>query len=172
MKKKISLSHINEKFNQEVQADFTIAYMGSEKINVLNIIDLGTNYGKRVIAPDRQASKMMSFFEKHWIYHHGAPKSFSADPEFTTDFFQDLLKMHEVECRPRPIRSSSKNVKIERNNGVFKGVLSKVAKEKTSISVDVLIWRASFLTNIFHVSSTMSAFQLARGYSPSIFGVP
>lgn len=127
IKKRVSLSHINEQFTQEVQADFTVAYAGSEKLNILNIVDLGTNYGERIIAPDRKAATMMTLFEKNWIYHYGEPKSFSADPEFTQGFFQDFLKMHQIVCKPRPARSSSKNGKVERNNGVFKSVLGRVS---------------------------------------------
>lgn len=49
----ISLTHVNEAFNQEVQADFTLAYIGAEKIGILSIVDLGTNNGERAIAPTR-----------------------------------------------------------------------------------------------------------------------
>ncbi|PXF40233.1 hypothetical protein BWQ96_10056 [Gracilariopsis chorda] len=42
-RKKISISHVNEAFNESVQTDFLVAYIGVEKYEVLNIIDAGTN---------------------------------------------------------------------------------------------------------------------------------
>lgn len=87
----ISLTHINEKFNQEVQADFTIAYIGTEELVKLKVIDLGTNYEGRTIAVSRDANTMMQPFENLWLYHHGATVRFSADPGFTKDFFKKFL---------------------------------------------------------------------------------
>ena len=110
---------MNESFNEEVQADFTVIYIHGEKYNVLNTVDLGTNYGERIIAKDRKADTMMALFEKVWIYNHGAPKRFSADPEFTKGFFVKFSNSHGISCRPRPARSSNKNGKVERNNGVL-----------------------------------------------------
>lgn len=40
--KKVSLSHLNEAFNQEILADYTVVYIHGEKFEVLNIIDVGT----------------------------------------------------------------------------------------------------------------------------------
>lgn len=57
-KKKVSLNHVNETFNQHLQADFTIVYLVTEKYEVLNIIDAGTRYGERTIARCRDARTM------------------------------------------------------------------------------------------------------------------
>lgn len=172
IKPKISLSHVNTRFNDEVQADFVTVYIREEKYEVLNVIDSGTRYGERVIATSRDSKSMMSLFETEWLYHHGAPTAFSADPEFCKPFFHDFLKSHKIEARPRPSRSSWKNGIVERNNGTFKNVLSRIARENTSASPTTLIARASLMKNMFHGNATLSAFQLAHGYVPSIAGVP
>lgn len=170
--KKISLTHVNEGFNEEVQADYTVVYIKGEKYFVLNIVDAGTRYGERAIANSRDAATMMQMMETEWLYHHGAPKYFSADPEFCKPVFERFLAGHEITLRPRPSRSSHKNGRVERNNGVFKSVLSRLSKEQTNASPWTLVSRASFMTNLFHGSSILSAFQMARGYTPSVLGIP
>lgn len=37
---------------------------------------------------------------------------------------------------------------------------------------ETIIARTSFMTNLFRGSKVMSAFQLVRGYAPSILGIP
>ena len=171
-KKKVSLTHVNEAFNAEIQADYVIVYIKEEKYEVLNIIDLGTRYGERAIATTRSAENMTNMLETEWLYHHGAPDKFSADPEFCKPFMERFLNAHSIELRPRPSRSSAKNGRIERNNGTFKLILSRLSKEHSISSPHTLVARASFLTNMFHGNATLSSFQLARGYSPSILGMP
>lgn len=46
-KKKISLTHVNQAFNESLQADFLVVYLGDRKYFVLNIICMGTKYCKR-----------------------------------------------------------------------------------------------------------------------------
>lgn len=81
-RRKISLTHVNEAFNEEVQADFVTVYIRGEKYEVFNVVDTGTAYGERAIAPSRTAECMQNLFQCEWLYHHGAPRCFSADPEF------------------------------------------------------------------------------------------
>lgn len=119
---KVSLTH--------VQADFVTVYIRDEKYEVLNMVDMGTRYGERFIAPDRNGNTMMHMMESLWVYRHGAPKNFSADPEFCRPFFKKFLTGHDITLYPRPSRSSSKNGVVERNNGTFKIILSKLSKEK------------------------------------------
>lgn len=171
-RRKISLSHINTAFNDEIQADFVTVMIRGERYEVLNIVDTGTRYGERVIACNHSGDTIITLLETEWIYHHGAPGAFSADPEFCKGFFERFLSAHAINLHPRPSRSSSKNGKVERNNGVFKAVLYRLARENTEASARTLVARASFMTNLFHGSSTLSAFELARGYSPSIVGIP
>ena len=170
-KRKISLTHVNEEFNQSLQADFVIVYIRGKKHEVLNMVDAGTNYGERAIARKRTAEVMREIFESHWIYKHGSPASFSADPEFTRPVLTKYLEAHGIVVEVKPSRSSHKNGKVERNNGLFKAILGRLSKEATSASAQLLVSRASFMANLFHGSAVLSAFQLARGYSPSILGM-
>lgn len=172
IRKKVSLTHVNTAFNEETQADFVIVYIRGIKKEVMNIVDMGTNNGERKIAPSRNAQNMMQIFETEWLMRHVAPKQFSADPEFCRTLFKELLRGHGIQLNARLSRSCHKNGKVERNNGVFKTVLEKISKENTDASDELLIARESLLTNLLHGNSGVSAFQLTRGYSPSIVGLP
>lgn len=44
--------------------------------------------------------------------------------------------------------------------------------ELTESIASIIIARESFLTNLFHCISVLSAFQLARGYAPSVLVIP
>lgn len=165
-RRKISLTHVNEAFNSELQADFTFPYFEGSKGTILNIIDTGTAYGERILVPNTSAASVISSFEQYWLYRHGAPKSFGVDQEFDCDQFRTFLRAHSIQFFPRPDRSSHKSGRVERNNAVFKLVFDRIYRELTSTSLPDLVQRDSFLTNMFHGNATLSSFQLVRGYSP------
>lgn len=51
-------------------------------------------------------------------------------------------------------------------------VLEKISKEKCNDSAVVPVSRASLITNMLHEFTVLSSFQMVRGYSPSIIGLP
>lgn len=169
---KVSLTHVNSAFNEEIQADFVMVYIGGTKHEVLNINDAGTRYGERTIASSRSAESIKSMMEVSWLYRHGAPKRFSADPEFCRPVLQRFMTQHGITVLPRPSRSSHKNGRVERNNGVFKLIVERIAKSDPTASALTIVARSSFLTNCIRGSKLLSAFQLVRGYRPSVSGIP
>lgn len=80
--------HVNEALNQEVQADFTIYHILHKKHTILNLLDVGPSYGERAIESSRCTESINKMFEIECMYHHGAPESFSDDPEFCTEEFE------------------------------------------------------------------------------------
>lgn len=80
--KKVSLTHVNQAFNEEMQADFCVVYVGSNTFEMLNIVDVRTGYGERIMAPKRDAGTMKQQLETGWLCRYGSPKEFIADPEF------------------------------------------------------------------------------------------
>lgn len=120
LRRKISLTHVNEAFNSELQTDFTFPYYQDSKISILKINDTGTAYGERVIVSSTSAASMISSFEQFWLYRHGAPKFFGADQEFDCDEFRSFLRAHSIQLFPRVARSSHQSGRVEQNNAVFK----------------------------------------------------
>lgn len=171
-RKKISTTHVNAAFNDELQADFMYVNIREKKHEILNMIDVGTRYGERTITESRTAEEVQKKFESCWFYRHGAPNNFSADHELCRPVLQRFLSRHAIKLNPRPSRSSNKVGRIERNNGVFRSVIDKLQKSDTKANPHTLVARASFFTNLIHGSKLMNSFQLARGYAPSILGIP
>lgn len=52
------------------------------------------------------------------------------------------------------------------SNNVYKSVFEKLSKEKTKADINLLVARASFVTNITFSRSKLNSLQLARGYMP------
>lgn len=171
-RKKISTTHLNSAFNQEVQADYVYITIHGKRHEVLNVIDTGTKYGERIITTSRSAEDMKGQFERIWFYRHGAPSNFSADHEFCRPVLRRFLTRHSIIIHPRPSRSSNKTGIVERNNGVLKTVLDKIQRADAHGTPELILARASFITNMMRGSKIMSAFQMARGYMPSILGIP
>lgn len=117
------MSYINTAFNQEVQADFTVARIHDTNYFVLNMVDLGTKYGIRCRVEDRSARTMNLMLETRWFLEFGSPAAFSADPEFTRCVISYFIKFHKLSLNPRPARASKKNGVVERQNDLFKSIL-------------------------------------------------
>lgn len=170
--RKLSLKHVNKDFNIEVQADFMTVKHQGVNYELLNVSDCNTAFGERSIVTSRGASQMMQKFEESWICRHGPPEKFSADPEFCQPLFVKYLTGYNIKVNERPARSSHKNGRVERNNGLFKSIFEKMSKEKTQAGIELIVARASFASNMMFWRSKLTPFQLARGYLPGIVGTP
>lgn len=62
-RKKISLTHVNNAFNEDLTADFVIVHIRGEKCEVHKIVDAGTRYGERAIAASRNSTCMQLMLE-------------------------------------------------------------------------------------------------------------
>lgn len=92
MSKWISLNHVKEMFNNSIQAIFFSVYISGEMVEVLNVLDPGTNYGERKIVPKKHAIKRKVNLETEWLNLYGAREYFSADPEFYRLTVKKFLK--------------------------------------------------------------------------------
>lgn len=84
----------------------------------------------------------------------------------------DYLQTHKIKYKPRPTRRHNKVYIVERKNETLKEIIRRLDDDITTANSDAIVARATFLSNIFSGSRLMSSFELARGYSPSILGLP
>lgn len=89
---KVSITHVNSEFNQELQAYFVVVYIPGAKYEVLNFNDTDTRYGERAIYTTLSAESINNMFETNRMYHDGAPKRFSADPELCRTVMRRFLE--------------------------------------------------------------------------------
>lgn len=57
---KLSLSHVNEAFNQEIQADFLFLLVKYSIYQILHFVNVGTAYSEAKIVHDRKASTLVT----------------------------------------------------------------------------------------------------------------
>lgn len=82
------------------------------------------------------------------------------------------MAKHNISLNPRSSRSSHKSGIFERNNGVFKSIMEKLQRADKNATPETSIARTSFLSNLTKGYKCISSFQMAKGFSPSILGIP
>lgn len=171
--KKLSLTHVNQDFNDEVQGDFTFVDIRGRKYTVIHYTCTGTSYSEASIVENRRWTTLVNELDKIWIFHHGAPAKLSADDEFNRRPIVAALTERSIEFHPRPPRRHNKVGIIERKNQTLKRIVERLQlDEQCTDSPSKVLAKAVFLSNAFAGSRTLSAFQLARGYCPTIVGNP
>lgn len=157
-RKKVFMTHVNEAFNKTLQIEFLKVFIRNIRYLVLKIICAVTNSGEGVTVPSRSTKLMTIEMECEWLYHHGAPKYFGADPQLCSNEVKAFSAVHQFELKICSSCSSHKKRSVERNNGVPTEELNRIAKEKSTADAETLVKRASFKTNMFHENSRLSSF--------------
>ena len=170
--KKVSLTHVNQAFNEELQIDFMFPTIRGSKQTVMHMTDTGTGFSETTISNSRTARSMQEAIETLWICQHGAPRAVSADDEFNCVALQQFLRAHNIEFKPRPTRRHNKTGIVERKNATIKAILGKLDDELSDATANTLLKRATFFSNMFSGSHILSSFELVRGYRPSVVGLP
>ncbi len=170
--RKISFSRINSQFNEEIQLDFFWTNVRKRQLVCLHIVDTFSSYSEVIIAPTRSQDFIATSIENEWIFRHGAPSKLSGDQEFDKSAIHALCTRHHITICPRPTRRHNKSGIVERKNAIIKNIIARISAERCSSKTESIIARSCFLSNLFSGSKLLSSFQLARGYSPSILGIP
>ena len=170
--RKVSLTHVNEALNQEIQADFTFEYVRKVQRTIFVITDTGTGYTESAIVTSRSIDTIIRYLERLWFTHHGVPVKFSADDECNRRRLRSFLTAQNITYKPKPARRHNKIGIVERKNGLDKNILRKLDREISDADEHTLLSRETFFSNLFSGSKVFSSFQLVRGYSPSIHVIP
>lgn len=124
--RKISLTHVNKSFKQEVQLDFMFHVIRKEKRTVLVITDTGTGFTECCAVSQRSLVTVMQTIETIWFYQHGIPQKVSADEEFNKRQFLRFLKAHDVDYMARPAQRHNKIGIVEGKNVMLKLIINKL----------------------------------------------
>lgn len=170
--RKLSLTRVDAGFNVNIQADFVFCTIGGRKLCVLHVVDTATSFSETSLVPSRSATVMAATIEIIWIYRHGAPSSFSSDYEFQSSPMKKFLSNHQIKLEERPVRRHNKTGVVERKHLTLKRVLERLKTDEEGIEDPTLLARATFFCNVFSGSRLLSSFELVRGYTPAILGLP
>lgn len=77
------------------------------------------------------------------------PQKMSADDEFNKMLFLKFLQAYNVEFLSRPVSRNNKSGIVERKNGIFKTILNKVSMDSTKGTIEQIIARTTFMSNMF-----------------------
>lgn len=114
--RKVSLSHIFQAFNEEIQCDFVFVNIRSCKYCVLHVVDFGSGYSGTSIASHRSTELMASLLETIWIHRRGSLRSFSADTEFKRGTMEKVLSGLNIKLNISPDRRHSQTGIVEGKN--------------------------------------------------------
>ena len=170
--KKTPLTQVNEAFNKEIQVDFKYCEFREKRHTPFFITETSTSYTETLIVQNKEMYTIVEKLEAIWICAHGAPRNFSADDDYYRRKLINFLRVHDNKFKPRPAPRHNKIGILVRKNGTLKDIIRKLGTDITTAQPDTSFARATFLSNMFSGSRLMSSFEQARGYSPSILGLP
>ena len=96
----------------------------------------------------------------------------SADDEYNRKKLLCFLDTHDITFKPRPARRHNKVGIVERKNGTLKEIIRRLDTDISTADAYLIAKRATFLSKMFSGSRLLSSFELVRGYSPSVLGLP
>lgn len=168
--RKVSIKHVRQEFNQEIEADFMFVNIQGTKYCALRVIDTGTRCLDTAVVSKLFADTMANTIGTSWILTHGSPSNFSADSEFTHGRMRKFLYTDQIIPSERPVRRHNKTEIITRKHRTVKRILERLQNDTSDASDTVLLARTKFLSHIFNRNSVLSAFELVHGYIPAILG--
>lgn len=121
---------------------------------------------------DRKAETTIENLDTIWLHRHGCPESMSEDDEFNLQPIRQALTGIIIILKARPARRHNKVGSVERKNGTIRRTLERLTASKPKEAPQYILAKSLFLSNSSSGSRTLSSFQPARGYSPSIVGNP
>jgi hypothetical protein len=104
----------------------------------------------------------------------------SDDQEFAQDYFQDMLRRHNIAFREQGARRHNKAGVVERGNGILKDFIKRLVQDIQSqvagsativFIVPQIVSQATYFTNMLVDNKLLSAFEQCRGYQPSLCGL-
>lgn len=171
--RKISFGKLHAQFNQRAYLD--ILYWTDTECQhmVLNCVDYATSFAKLSPIEDRKIIGMLSLFERTWINCHGTPQLVIADQEFGKDVVKDWMATRDISFIALPARTHNKAASVECKNRVVKNILERLDVDRTTMGMpfEDKLFKAEFLLNVMYGNQVASAFEMAKGYTPSVCGI-
>lgn len=156
---KISLSHVNQAFNDDFQADFTYVKILDKNYTLVHYVDPSTVYSEGATVHDRKRITIVQEFYKLWINRHSTPNYFPADDEFNRINITNSISEMGIQFKPRPARRHNNIFVVGRKNGTLKRIFERLQLDKKlNEAADSIIPKAFFLPNKFPGSSMLSSF--------------
>lgn len=162
--RKVSLSSLTRAFNTVVCID----HLFLDQLCVFHAMDTTSRYSACYIPNSTSLIDSMLAFEASWLSQFWPPTEVKGDNAFNKTNFIEFLKCLGIEFRPVPPRKHSKNV-LESKHGIIRSVYLRLkATTDDQSNQNHLVYQAVRISNVLYGSDTMSAFEMAKGYTVPI----
>jgi hypothetical protein len=169
---KVSLRRPTRGWNEKVVADLFYLPDLIGKSPILHIRDKATGYSETCILSSRGKDVLLSAINMCWFHRHGSPQFFSADPEFSD--LAPNLELMGIGFMRAPARRHQMIGIAETRHRVLRRLVSRLTgfQHGHVLTAAERLSHATFLSNIILGGKTISSFEQARGYFPSLYGLP
>jgi hypothetical protein len=89
-------------------------------------MDTRTSFSMARLCQNRDLELLESTFGREWVHVHEPSAEVSGDREFAQDYFQDMLRRHNIAFREQGARRHDKTGAYERGNGILKNFIKRL----------------------------------------------
>lgn len=161
--RKVALGSLNRSLNDLV----LVNHFFLDDVKLFHAMDSHTRYSAAVVVPDTSLENAADAFETGWISQFWPPSQVQGDQAFKGKYFLDYLSSQDIEYRPVPSRRHHKNA-IEPKHRVIRSIFLQLKSSAPTKSPTLLALSAVRISNDLYGSDTLSAFEMAKGYTKPI----
>ena len=154
---------MNRSLNDVVMVD----HFYLDQLRVFHAMDSYSRFSADYVVPDASLESAVVAFESVWIGQFWPPDAVQGDQAFTGETFQQYLKSHGISFRPVPSRRHHKNT-LEPKHGIIRSIYLRLQSASPTSNSAILALRAVSISNDLYGSDTLSAFELAKGFTKPV----
>lgn len=163
--RKVSITSLSQDLNDTVCVD----HIFLDSVSIFHVMDLTTRYSAACVVPDTSMDSAVLALETCWISQFWMPTSIRADKAFVAGSFKAFCEGRDIKLSPVPPNRHNTNA-IESKHGIIRSIFLKLTNAHPDLPKDLLAQRAVSISNDLYGNDTMSAFELAKGYTKPIDG--
>ena len=161
--RRVAISTLNRSFNENVCIDNF--YL--DDLRLLHCMDSVSRYSTCYITPSANMTDEILAFQASWLSQFWNPDYIQADKAFFNDEFQSFLRDRRIGLRPVPSRRHHKNP-LEAKHGEIRSIYLRLKHANPGTDPRSLAHQSVTVSNDLYGSDTVSAFELAKGFTKPI----
>ena len=146
-------------------------YPGDEPgtYTVFHLMDLATKFSCGAKLDSASLSACIELIEMLWVSQNGRPNAIAYDQAFDPVDFKSCLNTIDVQHVTISTRTNNKNV-LEGKHKVLRERFTRLCVDKRNyrLSTSVKMQQMFRISNLSYINECLSAFELAKGYSPLV----
>ena len=166
--RKVSISSLSKEFNEVVCID----HLYLDEIRLTHCMDVVSRYSAAHVVSTATLKDAIVAFEACWVSQFWHPDSIRADTAFMLGDFKKYTEQLGIPLLPVPPGRHSKNA-IESKHNIIRSIFIRL-KEAAGADFDpkLAAYKSISISNDLYGNETMSAFELAKGFSKPIAAKP